>query len=365
MKIKVETKALADALAELAPLAAKKTPLLILNNVKVVTKGNRIRLQCSDGTDTIRKYIEAVEIDADTEFLVDCVSLNSFLQKVKSTVIDMTVEDGTLTVKHEKGSAEFQTANVEEYPEPKTIDGEIVSVTLPSGTLSEIISAGKNFCGTDDLRPQMKGIKISIEDNNKLTFAATDTRMLIVDDINIPDTENAQWIISSTVFPILPKMLKNTESVEIQVAKNIVSYRAGNTIVYAAVINGNFPDVKRVIPQTFAINSTVGKSDVVDAIGRVSLFSDDSNLIKIAFKGMDLTISAANIGKLSKGEEHVFCTTDNEITLGVSANYFKVCTDAITTDDLELKMNDASRPILFADTNHPQRKIILMPMNLN
>ena len=107
MQITISRNILAGALADLAPLANKKTTLVILNYVKFVTKGNKIRLQTSDGETSIRKYVEAESIDQDGDFLVDCADLNSFLGKVKGDTLQLTLAGNTLTVKHSKGKAQF------------------------------------------------------------------------------------------------------------------------------------------------------------------------------------------------------------------------------------------------------------------
>ena len=98
MQITISRNILAGALADLAPLANKKTTLVILNYVKFVTKGNKIRLQTSDGETSIRKYVEAESIDQDGDFLVDCADLNSFLGKVKGDTLQLTLAGNTLTV---------------------------------------------------------------------------------------------------------------------------------------------------------------------------------------------------------------------------------------------------------------------------
>ena len=155
MQITISRKVLADALNELAPLAGKNKALLVLNNVKFVIKGNKIRLQTSDVETTIRKYIEADSIDQDGSFLVDCASLTTFVNKVKGDNLTLTLDENTLTVKHAKGKATFQTLPPDDFPEVKQGE-EAVTISLMASDLLKLISVARSFVSYDDFRPMMK-----------------------------------------------------------------------------------------------------------------------------------------------------------------------------------------------------------------
>jgi DNA polymerase III sliding clamp (beta) subunit (PCNA family) len=158
MQITISRSVLSEALMELAPLASKKTPLSILNNIKFVTKGNKIRMQPTDTETSIRKYVEAESIDQDGEFLVDCAILTAFVVKTKGETLTLTISDGQLTVKHGRGTASFMTLPNDEFVEPKQ-DDETTDVSIPASVLAEFIVAAKNFVGDDVLRPQIKPIR--------------------------------------------------------------------------------------------------------------------------------------------------------------------------------------------------------------
>lgn len=363
MQITISRNVLAEALAELAPLAGKNKVLLVLNNVLFVTKGNRIRLQTSDGETTIRKYIEAESIDQDGEFLVDCANLNAFVGKVKGDTLNLILDGTTFTVKHQKGKAEFQTLSAENFVEPKQ-DEETTDATIPADALAKFVSDARNFVGDDDLRPQMKPIR-AIVGNGAFTVCATDTRKMFVDSTALDgDKPDAQWYIEPCVFSSLIKACKGQDTVTVKISEHNVSYRAGATTIFTLQTKGAFPDFKRVIPTNHVIEIVCEKSDISEAVQRATLFTDQNKLIKVSVSPLAMDIQADNIQKLQKAVETLSCTSNQEITFGANSQILLDCVNACGSDEITMELYSPSAPIVFKDTENPNRVVLCMPMNL-
>lgn len=363
MQITISRKILADALAALALLAGKNNLLTIFNNIKFVTKGNKIRLQTSDGTTTIRKYVEAENIDQDGEMVVDCATLNAFVSKCKCDMLDLILNGNTLTVIHEKGEAVLPTFPAEDFVEPRQ-DDDYSEVTISAGLLADMITLAKNFVGVDVLRPQMRPIRAIVEDG-MFTVCATDTHKLFTDAYKLNDTEaKSQWFIEPPVFSLLAKACKKQESVNIRVSPTNVLYRIGTTTIFSQQTQGNYPNFKRVIPHSHVIDVVCQKDDLIGAMQRVQLFSEESKLAKVKVSALSMDIQADNIEKLQKSVETFSCTSNEEITFGVNSQIFIDCVNACSSEEVTIELNDASRPIVFKDSSNPDRTVLCMPMSL-
>lgn len=363
MQITISRNVLAEALAELSPLTGKNRAMLVFNNIKFVTKGDRIRLQTSDGATSIRKYVEAEDIDQDGEFLVDCVSLSTFVGKTKGDTLDFIIDGSTLTVKHVNGQAEFQIQSADNFVEPKQ-DDDVTELRLPAQILASLISIARNFVGDDLLRPQMRPIR-AIVAGGTFTVCATDTRKMFVDSVEIGHvSSSAEWYIEPCAFSAIIKACKGQEEVTVKVSESNVSYRIGQTTIFSQQTKGNYPDFKRVIPQNHAVDVVCDKSDISDAVQRVSLFTEQSGLIKITVSALDMNIYADNLDKLQKSFEVIPCTSNQEIIFGANSEIILDCVNACGAHEITLELTAASRPIVFRDTENPNRTVLCMPMNL-
>lgn len=364
MQITISRKVLADALNELAPLAGKNKALIILNNIKFVTKGNKIRLQTSDADTTIRKYVEAEEIDQDGSFLTDCASLTAFVNKVNGDRLTLVLDAATLTVKHSKGKASFQALPPDDFHEVNTAD-ESVSVTLPAQDFAKFVGIARNFVSHDDYRVILRPIRAIVEDG-RFTVCATDTRAMFTDSIELADEAPAvAWTIEQSVFGMLVNACKGEESVTVTVSPRSVTYRIGATTFYTSQTQGNYPDFKRVIPKSHKIEVKCDKNEVLDTISRSALFVEESNLVRVVVDETEMNIAVDNISKLKNMSEKVACESDAQITFGANARILAECIKACGANNLVIELEDVSRPIVFKDSENPSRVVLCMPMVVN
>lgn len=364
MQITISQKILAEALVDLTPLAAKKKALIVFNNIKFVTKGNKVRLQTSDGDTTIRKYVEAEDIDQDGEFLVDCASIAALTAKIKDDTLTLLVDDGILTVKYANGKATFPILPVEDFVEPTTSD-EVVENVISTQALAKFVSNARNFVSSDDFNVTMRPIRAIVK-NGELTVCATDTRRMFVDTVQAaPDAQDTEWFIEQSAFAPLLSACKGGDIAVVRVSNKNVSYRIGATTIFTQQTQGRFPDFTRALPKEHTIDVVCKKSDIASAIQRASLFVEKGvDLLKIAVSQTSLNVYADNIGKLQKVVETLACTANAEIEFGASAPIFLDCLNACDSNEVAIELNDAKRPIVIKDNSNAKRIVLFMPMIL-
>lgn len=364
MQIKISKSLLASALSGLGPIVGRNKAMLILNNIKVVTKGNKIRLQATDAETTIRKYVEAESIGQDCEFLVEFAALNSFINKIKSESLTLALENNTLTVKHAKGKASFQTLPPEDFVEPKTYDDAIENV-ISTQDLARLVAVARNFVSFDDFQASMRPIRAIIADNS-LTICATDTRKLFVDSVQLsPEAKDTQWYIEQSIFSSLISACKNADTAVVKVSDKNVSYKIGTTTIYTQQTQGRFPDFTRVLPKTHVTDVLCKKADIVDAVQRASLFVEKGvDLLKVAISVGGINIHADNVGKLQQATEHITCESAANVEFGVNSRYFLDCANACDSADVKLELNGPSKPIVIKDGSNPDRVVLCMPMSI-
>lgn len=363
MNIAISTKALATALSELAPISARKTPLLILNYIKFVVKGMRMRLQASDGETTVRKYLDLDFADSEGEFLVNGTDINAYVSALKSDQCILDVADNIVAIQSGKSKAKFPTMPPEGFYEPLTPE-DAVEVVIPSALLKATISAASKFVSNDMIRPTTRNIRAIIAEG-KFTFCATDTRKLIADSVELSgDNPDAAWYVEQNAFGSLTKLCNGGNDVCVKVAENIVSYKCGDNVVFTVQTQGKFPDFNRVIPQNSFMTCEFDKNEAISALRRIKPFTEDSRLVKLSLSGMEAMMQTCNLAEGKEASDSFLCTIDGEVTLGLHADHFDVCLGAVDSNDFVMELKQASSPLKIRDKEHPNRAIILMPMNI-
>lgn len=365
MNLQLNTKTLAAALSELSPIVARKTAILVLDYIKCVVKGNRMRLEATDSATTIRKYIDIDSTDGDGAFLVRGVDFANYVGTLSGDVCNLSVEKDLLTISAGKSKAKFPSLDAKNFPEV-VMPEEYTEVTLPTTALLTAIKAGKNFVAPlkELLRPVMWNIRAYVSGEN-LKYAATDTRKLIVDTIATGQANpDAEWSIEQNAFAQIEKLCQQNELVRVKISEKLTIYQTEQTIVYTSATNGKFPDVDRVIPKNNNIVSEMAVSDLLMAIKRVSPFATSHNLLKIHFAGMETTVSTANIEEGKEAMDAFFATTNGDLTMGFHSLNLQSCLAAISSSDVRFELNSSSLPAMLKDAENPNRIIVLMPMHI-
>lgn len=362
MKITIDRKTFADALMDVAPFAPAKTPVPVLKYAKITTKGKRMKIEANDTNAGIARYIDVIDSDSDGSFLVDISAFSKFVQKINGDTMDVCADGTTVEVTHCKGKAEFASDNPDLFPSFRTDENDARDIVIPASTLKEIINKGKSFVATDTLRPQLCAIYVYKKDT-ELGFFASDTRKLIYGRYANNDNSETSWLIAPTCFSALSKLCAAGGDVNIKVSDTHAVYRLGNTIIQTCLPNGKFPDCKRLIPQDFAIECALDKSELNDSLARLSLFSGDTQLIKFQISRMDMVMSCDNISKMEKSSEtlaHSGCT--GEITIGANISNMAAAINSFGVSDIVMKMNDESKPIVITSASEDNILVLVMPM---
>jgi DNA polymerase-3 subunit beta len=365
MKIQINRKLLADALSDLTPVIGRNKALPILQCVKFVTKGNRIRLQASDVENTIRKYVLADSIDLDGEFLVNGKAFADLLKSLHDDLITIEVGDSQLTLTHAKGTARLAVQDAKEYPDNTKVEDSI-KFNLPAKAIIKAIEESKSFVCTDDLRPHMKHVYASVK-GGVFSYAATDTRKLIANEIavNTGDLE-CEWYFSTAATSMILKACSTVEEVEIEVNSSWASYRTGDTIIYTQLPKGKFPPYQRIIPKNNTIKCVVNKGELVDSIKRCLMFSNEATqLMKITLTFDEIGLSADFYEKGRQLDETITAECDSTLAIGFNASMLLDCLSVYRGEKAILTFSDSAHPMLLVEESEPKKCILLMPMVIN
>ena len=367
MKLTVDCKMLAQAIGEVAPFSPSKPTIDILKYAKVTTKYNRMKIEANDANKTLIKYIDVMECDEDGQFLVEIAEVNKFFAKLKSNTVDIVVDNNNVTIRHPKGEATFATANADEYPSFRISEEQSTSVEIPAAKICEFVKIGKGFVASDTTRPQMTAIYAYVKDG-MFGFCATDTHRLITDHTDVmfaPDMD-INWYIDPTIFATLIKMCAATEgNVTVKVYEGHVSYKIGDTIIHTTQIKGRYPNFQRVIPSTWGIECGCDRDELLESVNRSAMFCAASNCMKLKYSRMDIVVTVDNIDFMRKTTEtltHNGC--NGEIEIGMSADNLQACLSVCNAGEVLMRMTDANKPMLFVQSESPNRTILAMPMAL-
>ncbi len=376
MNISVKTDLLVQAINYVSKAVSPRTIIPILSGIKFDASEDGVTLTASDSDVSISYHIPLQEEDEvnvtlheSGKIVLPAKFITDMIKKLPAELVTIHVQSHLLT-SITSGSVEFHLhgLNADEYPRLPQIDEEL-SFTVPSMLLKNVIRQVAFAASTSESRPILTGIQWNMVDND-IIFVGTDSHRLAKSGITIQN--NSDITTQSVVVPVrslneLNKILEeNQDPVEILVSGSQLLLRAKNLLFYSRLLEGNYPETSRIIPQTFKTKITVNTKYLHDALERASLIliKDRNNVVKLSTlsdKEIEIYSFSPEIGKLSETIP-LANLEGEELKISFNAKFMIDALKVIDSPTVELSFNGTTSPFLIHPENDERTLHLIVPV---
>ena len=181
---------------------------------------------------------------------------------------------------------------------------------------------------------------------------------------NINDFPSA--IIPTKVFSSVLKNSPAEGNVFIAVIDKMIFIKFGNYEYSSLLLEGQFPNYQRVIPEHQASSFQVNKKDLESALKRMTIMID-KKVSRVIFKlqsGVLTLISPES--ELGTADEEIPCQYDGEgITMALNYIYIEEPLKVIPTERITFEFTESMKAITLRSEPASDYFHIIMPMNLD
>lgn len=374
MKFTVSSTDLLSHLQAISRVINSKNSLPILDNFLFDLKGKTLILTASDIETTLITSLEVENPEGEGKVAVASRLLLDTLREFSEQPLQFNINDSNLAlvITSSNGSYNFIGQNGDEYPRLPELGEDSKSLILAVDKLSSGITKTL-FCTADDeLRPVMNGVFFDIKDS--VTMVATDAHKLVrftTPYSSLTGGDEANFILPKKPATLLKNILpKEMGEVSIDFDAKNARFKLTNYTMVCRQVEGRFPNYNGVIPKENPYKIIIDRVSLLNALKRVSVFSNQaSNLIKLAFEGNLINISAQDIDFSISAEETISCQFEGEpIKIGFKSSFLIEILSNISSSDVVLELSDPSRAGLILPFENEEGEdilMLLMPMLLN
>lgn len=346
MSITIETAQLVRAMKHAASVVENKQTLPILGSVLLRADGDTLELATTN-LDVEFRQVLPLASGGGLETTVDARRLFALAQAAgNGSQLKLEMDGNQLAVRNGRSRWKMPVLPAEDFP-AIPFDGDCVRIEMGGAALAQALGRVMWSVGTEQIKHYLLGPLLHGEEG-KLAFAATNghTLMRSITDVALPD--RACDII------LMPKFCRLVEAITAEAAQVILEWdeakirlSVGDTTLTAKVIDGTFPDYRRVIPTQGDTPLVVDPQSLKSAVRKtVVLASEKTNCLKVA-RGQDsltLSITSPGVGD-SRSEQPAECAEGFET--GFNAKYLEQMLDAIGGDSLVIHQSEAGAPARF------------------
>lgn len=309
------------ALSIVGKIIPIRPQLPILSNILFKTEENRLKIITTNLEIGITCFT-GVKIEKEGEITVPGRLLIDFVNNLGTDKIEFKLENTILKLKSGKTQASFATSNSSDFPPFPEIPAN--KKTLPLKKIQESILRVIIAASTDESRPVLTGVKTSLS-KGTLSLWATDGYRMSMDKTEIADkNEELRAILPAASLMEVVRVARETKTEEIGFSiiedKNQVVFFLPNIYIFTRLIDGEFPNIEKVIPIGAKTKVIVDKDQFAQSVKTASLFARGAaNIIKIKVEKEGLRLSA-NTPQVGEDEDFIEAKVEGEET-EIAFNY--------------------------------------------
>ena len=347
---------------------SSRNSLSVLSNVLLTAGKGELKLQATDlkvGFETSLP-VEVVQEGTTTAF---CDKLLNILRSLPEGEVELEQADPTmLRIRPLSKKVDFQLRCIpsDKYPELARASDNMY-FDFPQKDFIEMVSKTLFAVSDDETRYFMNGIFLEKRDDN-LIMVATDGRRLSYISRRIPvRMENLKGVIlPPKILTIVKKLSSGEGSLSLALTDKNVFVRMGATHLSSNLIDGQFPDYRRVIPDAQKYRALVEKKALEDALRRVSLLVEQKSR-KVVFSMAEGTLTVfSKESELGVATEELPCEYEGpEMSFAVNCLYMSEPLRELAGEKVLLEFSDVNKAITLKPVPEDGYTNVIMPMQLD
>ncbi len=360
MNIIINQSKLLSALKTVERIVVKNASLPILNTTLLKTISGRLKISATSLEMGINYWVGAKIIE-EGEICVPVRIFSDFIGNISDEKITITNNKNTIIINSEHYKTQILSMETKDFPIiPKVkkdasfkINGQLLKLALASVLDSASLS---------ETRPELSGIYVNITDD-RAEFAATDSFRLSEKIIGLKGDIKKSFIIPRNAAIEIMRIAENlNEDVSVSISENQIFVFGDDFEFISRLVDGRYPEYKKVIPERFISLARVNKFDLEKNVRLASIFSSSISDIKLKVEKNVMEIYARNS---DKGEivSNIPCHIKNSpFEVSVNYHYLLDGLKIIPANNVILEFTGEGSPVVLKGEDNTDQTYVIMPL---
>lgn len=344
MKIQITKQLIESMLINMQPFLEKKDASQITSHIFIEAKINNISLKATDGEIGLLIKTENINIEYEGAVTANGKKLLDIIRILKDDEITLEKIDDNLLIKQSKSKFKLPIFNFLNFPTFPIIENKS-QISLDSISLVKALRNISSSIDNNNPKFELNGALLNIK-RDKTQLVGTDTRRLSISSIDNLSENELSLIIPKKAIMEIQKLFMDTIDIYYDDTNLIIQNQ--NYYFFTRLINGNFPDYERIIPQETKHTLSLPKKEMIDAIKMITTISQE---IRISFLKESIIFNSLAADNVEAKTEILLNTPfDNPFDLNVNSRYMLDFISQVDDEKFEILLNEPTLPFVLKDT---------------
>ena len=365
MKAICSRKDLHEGVQTVSRAVAGRSALPILNNVLIKTEDDHLRLMSFDLEMGIECSIPATIEDAGA-LTVPARVLGEFLATLPESEVILSVnEQNAVNVKCEKSDYTILGLPPEEFPALPDVPDEH-SFEISQAVLKDMIKQTIFCVSPDESRAILTGILL-ILNSDGIRLVGSDGHRLALRDSQVSNASGeATAIVPGRALGEVGRMLEDEDTgVNVSIAESQIKFQIDGTSVVSRLIEGQFPNYDRIIPQQSDKKLTMPAESLLSTVRRASIVArENANRIILRTEGDRMTVTAES-GDVGKAYDELDIVKEgDDIEIAFNAKYLVEYLSVVDTEGIAMELSGPLNAGVIKQVGKDDYLYVVMPMQI-
>lgn len=365
MKLRAARDVLLKPLQAVIGVVERRQTMPILSNVLLVARDGKLSVTA---TDLEVELVAETELEVKTggEITVSGRKLLDICRALpEGAKVEISASAEKLNVRSGRSKFSLATLPAAEFPTIEDIKAG-QTIQLSQEVLKRLIEKTYFSMAQQDVRYYLNGILLEAADKT-LRAVATDGHRLALCEVELKKACKGehQVIVPRKGVLELQRLLGGEGDISLAIGSNHIRAEVGSIRFTSKLIDGRFPDYRRVIPTAESSPMTGDREDLKQALHRAAILSNEKYRgIRLEVKGNSIRILAHNPEQEEAEEEVAVNYSGDDMEIGFNVNYLLDALSAVDGDKVQVGLIDSNSSCLVTEPGSKSCKYVVMPMRL-
>lgn len=369
MKFAINRDNLLQGLQFVSGVIERRQSIPILSNVLLRLQENRLFVTGTDNEIELTSNVEVLDPSSEGSTTLSGRKLIDICRQLPSNQILNFSMDAQSKASIQAGKSRFTLAILpaEDFPTMSQPE-ESLEVSIDRQDLKQLLGTTAFAMSEQDVRYYMNGLFFEFN-TDSLTTVATDSHRMAYCQLPLKSCadKEAHFILPRKGVLELLRVLgdENSGMLNMNISKNAVKIADDKFVFLSRLIDGNFPNYRRVIPSQLDKIAVVDKLLLKQSLQKMLIFTSEKYpAARLFFKNNLLCFHSHNTENEEAVDEISLQYHGSETEIAFNIDYLLGALGVLPDGDIQIQFSQANNSVLIKSEKLPVAQSIIMPMTL-